>query len=623
MAGTHAAVRGVGRWTAFALLAAGLAIASGCSIERSGGTRKRSSVPLVSAVSWPEMREIETEAKPRMVVEYGVWTPMRDGVRLSADVYRPEGDGKYPVILSRTPYNKAGASEGSIKRYRSYVERGYVVVVQDVRGRGDSEGEFRPWFQEGDDGYDSVEWCGTQPWSSGKVGMIGGSYGGYVQWAAAVRKPPHLAAIVPTVACPDPFVDGLINGPTGLPSPICVSWYFYTSGQLNQQSHAVEWARVFEHLPLTELDDRAGRPMPMWDEIIENSRMSPYWEPARYQHRLGEVSIPTLSISGWYDDEQISTITNFAGVSADGNPGGDGVHHALLMGAWPHAANSGTKIGEIEFGPTAKIDMDGYVLRWFDRWLKGIDNGVEREAPVRYFTMGDNQWRDAGAWPIPGTVFTDYYLRSGGSANSRMGDGVLSTEAPGEDEPADEYVYDPADATPFITDPMFSQVGGPDDYSKIEERDDVLVFTTPVLTEPVQVCGPIKATLWAASDAVDTDFMVRVLNVHPDGFSQRLCDGVVRARFRDGMERPTLIEPGRVYEYEIDVWTTCQTFLPGHAIRVEVMSASFPQWDRNPNTGGELGKTTEGRPARQTIYHDAARPSRVVLPVISSAELGR
>lgn len=594
----------------------GLAILPGCSIERSGGTRSRSSVP----VKWPALEPVDPAKRHSLRVDYGVMVPMRDGVLLSADIYRPDAPGKYPVILSRTPYNKAGAGKASIDRYRSYVERGYIVVVQDVRGRGDSHGDFRPWFQEGNDGYDTVEWCGTQPWSTGKVGMIGGSYGGYTQWAAAVRKPPHLAAIVPTVACPDPFVDGLINGPTGLPSPICVSWYFYTSGRLNQQSHAVEWAKVFDHLPLIDLDDRAGRPMPIWDEIVTNSRLSPYWDEARYQNQLDQVTIPTLNISGWYDDEQISTITNFAGAIADAphsNPGTDGAHHALLMGPWPHNANSGTKVGEIEFGPTAKIDMDAYVLRWFDRWLKGIQNGVESEPPVRYFTMGDNQWRDASTWPIPGTTFTPYYLRSNGDANSREGDGTLSTTPPGTAEPADEYTYDPADATPFITDPMFSQVGGPDDYSTIELRDDVLVFTTPTLTSPLEICGPIKATLWASTDAPDTDFMVRVLNVHPNGFSQRLCDGVVRARFREGMDKPSLITPGAVYQYEIDVWTTCQTFLPGHAIRIEVMSASFPQWDRNPNTGADLGMTTQSRPARQTIYHDAARPSHVVLPVVT------
>lgn len=611
--------------TAVLFMGAGAVVmvaAGGCSIERSGGARTRSSVPL----SWPAMEPARDGKKHSMRVDYGVWVLLRDGVRLSADVYRPDEPGRYPVILTRTPYNKAGAGKGSIDRYRSYVERGYVVVVQDVRGRGDSEGEFRPWHQEGDDGYDSVEWCGTQPWSSGKVGMIGGSYGGYVQWAAAVKQPPHLAAIVPTVACPDPFVDGLINGPTGLPSPICVSWYFYTSGQLNQQSHAVEWAKVFEHQPLIELDDAAGRPMPIWDEIVMNSRQGPYWEPARYQNKLDRVQVPTLNISGWYDDEHISTIRNFIGVTAGGSGSGYGTiatggqHHALLMGAWPHAANTGTRVGEIEFGPAAKIDMDGYVLRWFDRWLKGIENGVENEPPVRHFVMGANEWREADAWPLPGTAFTNYYLRSSGGANTRTGDGVLSIEAPASSEPADRYVYDPSDATPFLTDPMFSQVGGPDDYSSIEDREDVLVFSTPVLTEPLEVCGPIKARLWASTDAVDTDFMVRVLNVHPDGFSQRLCDGVVRARFREGMEQPALIEPGRVYEYEIDVWTTCQSFEPGHQIRVEVVSASFPQWDRNPNTGGELGMTTESRPAHQTIYHDAARPSHVVLPITSRKE---
>ncbi len=559
----------------------------------------------------------------RMIIEYNVRVPMRDGVKLSANVYRPVAAGKYPVIVSRTPYTKAGMSKPGLDRKRKFTDMGYVWVDVDVRGRGDSEGVFRPFLQEGDDGYDTIEWCGHQPWSSGKVGMTGGSYGGYVQLAAAVRRPPSLACIVPQVACPDPFVDGLLMGPTGLPGPICVSWYQYTAGHLNQSSPGTRWAEVFKHRPLITLDDAAGIEVPFWDQMIEHAQLSEWWEDGRYQNKLDRMNVPCLHISGWYDDEQVSTMTNFALASTKITDQQARWHQKLIMGAWPHSVNSSTKIGTLDFGKDSQIDMDGLLIRWFNRWLKGEQNGIENEKPVRIFVMGANTWREEDSWPVAGTRFARYYMYSGGRANTSGGDGVLSPELPGSpgalshgSASTDSYTYNPEDPVPFITDPSFSQVGGPDDYRQIERREDVLCFSTPVLTESIDICGPIEARIWGSTSAVDTDFTARLCIVRADGTSQRLCDGIVRARFRDGMDRPGLIEPGAPLEYSINMWNTCQTFMPGERIRVEISSSSFPQWDANPNTGERLGFETRTQPARQVILHDAQHPSMVVLPVL-------
>ncbi len=607
------------RAAALALLAG--VCGGGCSFSN---TEPPARTPVTEPESrpLPRVTAVEPLAVDGMITQYHVSVPMRDGVNLSANVYRPAKSGKYPVILSRTPYTKAGVAGGGLERRKKFVSQGYVWVDVDVRGRGDSDGHFRPWFQEGNDGFDTVEWCGAQQWSTGKVGMLGGSYGGYVQLAAGVRQPPSLACIAPTVACPDPFVDGLLMGPTGLPGPICVSWYQYTTGRLNQSSAANNWAEVFKHRPLITLDDAAGIDLAFWNSMIEHSQLSSWWEDARYQNKLDKLQVPGLHISGWYDDEQVSTVTNYVRSSTMTAPQ-VGRKQKLLMGAWPHAANSSTKIGDIEFGPTAVIDMDALLMRWFDRWLKGIENGIENEKPVRIFVMGSNQWRDEEAWPIPRTRFTKYFIHSGGRANTRTGDGVLSPVQPSSPEAlsfdssdTDTYVYDPLDPVPFITDANFSQVGGPDDYRQIEQRDDVLVYTSEVLGSAMELCGPIRASLWATTNVPDTDFTARLCIVRADGTSQRLCDGIVRARFRNGMDKPELITPGESLEYSIDMWTTCQAFMPGERIRVEISSSSHPQWDANPNTGERLGFETRTQRATQIIHHDASRPSYVMLPVV-------
>ncbi len=552
-------------------------------------------------------------------IDFDQRVKMRDGIELSADVYRPDTPDKYPCILSRTPYNKNG--ESTLKTGRYFAAHGYVFVVMDVRGRGDSAGTFVPYRNDGRDGYDSVEWCAAQPWSTGKVGTIGGSYNGKIQWLTAIEQPPHLTTMIAMVSPSDPFVEF----PTGVPLPMDFSWYYFTWRHVLQDMAAVDWSSLLWHLPLNTMDDAIHLPMKTWKEQFDHTELDSWWEPERYQNKYDHVQVPVLHISGWSDDEQVGTPLNYIGMSTQGP---EAVRHSqkLLMGPWPHAINSKSKLGDVDFGPTAMIDLNEVWLRWFDAWLKGTDNGVKQEPAVRIFVMGENRWVNEQEWPMARTRFTKYYLASGGRANSLFGDGSLTTHAP-ETEQVDSYTYDPAKPVPFITDPSFAQVGGPDDYRPIERRDDVLVYTSSAVDEDLEVCGPIKVKLYASSSATDTDFTTKLIDVWPDGFAQRLSDGIVRARFRNGMDKPELLEPGKVYAYNIDAWNTCQVFKTGHRIRLEISSSAFPKYDRNLNTGAPLGITRDIKTARQTIYHDVQHPSYVVLPVVpptvQSSAVGR
>jgi uncharacterized protein len=538
--------------------------------------------------------------------------PMRDGVTLSADVCLPAGalgEGKrYPVILMRTPYLKADMR--TIENGHAYAERGYAFVAVDVRGRGDSGGEWVPYFNDGRDGYDAVEWCAAQSWSTGRVGTLGGSYSGRIQWLTALEPPPHLGCMVVLVSPSDPFVET----PTGLPSPMHICWEHFVSGRVLQPMEAVNWTEVYEHLPLLTMDEAVGRAIPNWRAQIAHPQLDDYWDRICYQTRFERVTAPVLHISGWYDDEQIGTPLNFIGMTTHGAPEVRD-RQRLLMGPWGHRVNTEQKLGEVDFGPQALIDLRATLLCWFDRWLRD-DEDAGGEAPVRIFVMGTNVWRDEHEWPLARTQWTSFYLHSGGRANSRFGDGTLSTQLPAADELADTYRYDPARPVPFITEPTSSQIGGPDDYAAIERRDDVLVYVTAPLAEETEVTGPIRVELYAASSAPDTDFMAKLVDVHPSGFAQRLCDGMVRARFREGMDRPSLVEPGRVYKYTIDCWNTAQVFKAGHRIGLEFASSAFPKYDRNPNTGAVLGQTADLAVADQRICHDADHPSALILPII-------
>jgi putative CocE/NonD family hydrolase len=563
---------------------------------------------------------ITTADTPR--IAFGIRVPMRDGVTLAADVYLPplaagEAD-RWPIILTRTPYLKS--NEAFLETARYYTGQGYALVAMDVRGRGDSDGIFVPYVNDGPDGYDAIEWLAAQPWATGAVGTIGGSYPGCSQWLTALEQPPHLRAMIVAVTPSDPFVEN----PTGEHSPMDMCWLHFVSGRTLQPMAAVNWEAVYTHLPLLTMDERAGQTNAHWRNDLAHPQLDDYWQPRRYQHAFERVNVPTLHVSGWYDDEQIGTPLNFIGMTTRGATAEARASQRLLMGPWGHQINAKSKLGEVDFGPQALIDLRGEHVRWFDRWLKeakSADNSADAEeqtdAPVRIFVMGANEWRDEQEWPLARTQWTRYYLHSGGQANSRFGDGALSPTSPSPDaEPADGYRYDPARPVPFLTEPTSSQIGGPDDYAAVERRDDVLVYVTEPLTEDVEVVGPISVDLYAASSAPDTDFTAMLTDVWPTGFVQRLCDGIVRARFREGMASPTLIEPGKIYRYTIDCWNTAQVFKAGHRIGLMLSSSAFPKFARNLNTGAPLGMTSEMAVAEQVIYHDAEHPSAVILPIV-------
>lgn len=547
---------------------------------------------------------IQTPPPRPILLRYDVRIPMRDGVTLSADIYRPDTAAPVPVILVRTPYDNGTA--GHVAEGKRWARRGYAYVAQDVRGRGESDGVFYPLATEADDGYDTIEWLARQPWSSGKVGMMGGSYLGWVQTYAAIRRPPALRAIIPAVTPPDP--DRNFPVQFGAYGPATLSWLAAISGRTMQDISQHDLRAAYSHLPLYEADQLLGRTLPAWRDWLDHPVRGAYWKALAYQEELRGVSLPMFHVSGWYDDVLVGTTENV--VNLAGTPG-----QRLLIGPWGHRINQGRRLGAIDFGPQAVINLDSLYQRWFDRWLREVPNGADRDAPVRIFVMEENRWRDEREWPLARTRYVRYYLKSGGRANSRFGDGRLDTLPPG-DLPPDRYRADPMDPFPFVTDDAFSQIGGPDDYREPERRRDVLVYTSAPLPRAMEICGPLAVRLFAASSARDADFATKVLAVRPGGFAQRLNDGIVRARFRQGMEREVPLEPGRVERYDIDNWSTCIRLGAGWRIRLEVASHAFPKFDRNLQTGGPIGKEAAGVVAEQTVYHDRERASYLLVPVI-------
>ncbi len=531
---------------------------------------------------------------------YNVRVPLRDGITLAADFVRPAGRPA-PAVVLRTPYGRSGERQSA--RAEAFARRGYAYILVDVRGRGDSDGAFVPYRNDGPDGADVIDWVAAQDWCDGQVATHGGSYPGRIQWLTALHRPAALAAMVCLVTPSDPFVEW----PTGVPDPMSVHWFRLTDGRAIQYTGDTDWMSVYTHRPLLTMDEAAGFVSPNWREEVRHTTLDEWWEPVRYQHRIGELDLPVLHISGWYDDEQIGTPANFAAMTAAGRAG-----QRLLMGPWGHAVNTTRKLGEIDFGPDALIDLDAYVLAFLDEHVRGIVP-EPAPAPVRIFVMGADQWRDEATWPPASAGTHVFHLASDGRANSRFGDGRLQAEPAADGGPPDEWVHDPDRPVPFITEEGSGQIGGPDDYLGVESRGDVLVYSTEPLAEPVELIGPVTLVAHVATSAADTDIMAKLVDVHPNGFAQRLCDGMVRLRYRNGFDRAELVTPGEVYEVRIVMWDTCVRLDPGHRIRVEVASSALPKFDVNLGTGGDMITETEGVQAINRIWHDASRPSRLII----------
>ena len=542
---------------------------------------------------------------------------LRDGVKLAADIYRPDDDGKFPVILQRTPYGRGSSLEAT-----TYAKRGYVFVAQDVRGRFDSEGDFHPFVLEARDGYDSVEWCAAQPWSTGDVGMIGGSYLGFVQWAAAREGSKHLKCLIPIVSPPDPFFNvPYMFGELFLSPDL---WWAKVVRQrdavsVESPAKAMSNMKAFKTLPLTEVDKAVlGEHQPIFQEWLKHSTNDSYYDQVNFDDRMMKIGpLPALHISGWFDGDGIGTKLNYAGMIASGH-----ANQKLIYGPWSHAVNTTTKLGRMDFGPQSLRDLDTLYLRWFDRWLKGIKNGVENELPVDAFIMGRNEWRSFSAWPPKEAATQKWYFHSDGHANAMNKGGSLSTTAPGKAEIEDRYLYDPAD--PYIlggetalakrANATPGEASGPEMPDK---RQDTLAYTTQVLARDLIVAGPISVHLAAATSAKDTDWFAMLQDVYPDGHVETLVQGIVRARFRNSFTNPVLVKPGEIADYNVDLWALGNAFKAGHRLRVVVSSSCFPIYARNLNTGGNLATDTKIVVAKQAIYHTAAHPSYVLLPVLA------
>lgn len=548
---------------------------------------------------------------------YNVKVPMRDGINLSADIYFPKsGEGPFPVILARTPYDNM--TEESIEASKFYPQHGYIFVAQDVRGKNDSEGEFYPFLNEFEDGYDTVEWIGSQPWCDGNIGMVGASYVGNVQLQAAAMDSKYLKTIVPRVTGHDCHEFVIYQG-GAFQLAVAAMWALRHDTRTRQDIFIYNWEQLFRSLPLREFDSAAGKDVQFFQDWIDHPDNDSYWHALSLEHRYKDMKIPILHVGGWYDICVFGTLKNFVGVQKHGGSEEARTNQQVILGPWIHEASVYTHAGEVDYGVESRLDLQEVELRWFDRWLKGEENGAENDASVKIFTMGTNQWRDENEWPLQRTNYTPYYLHSRGNANSRTGDGLLSTETP-SDEPCDEYHYNPE--FPVSTrggntccNPDLVPWGSYDQRST-EMRNDVLVYTSGPLEQDLEVTGPVILKLFASTDGRDTDFTAKLVDVAPDGYAVNLCDGIIRGRYRNTTSEVELLEPNQIYEFTIDLWVTSNVFLKGHRIRVDISSSNYPRFDRNPNTGNAFGQDSEIRIAHQKIFHTNKHKSQIILPVI-------
>jgi putative CocE/NonD family hydrolase len=566
-----------------------------------------------------------------LTIESDVEVPMRDGTRLRADVYRP-AQGRWPVLVQRTPYGKqtmAGTFPllDPLRAARS----GYAVVIQDVRGRGRSRGEFYPFVNEAADGQDTIAWAASERWSNGRVGMYGSSYMAATQWQAALGAPPSLQAIAPIQASAD-YYEGRSyrGGAFELGSLLTLSLWALGEGTIARLAVDATAKRAMRRAareflanlvdvaraPSAGADDDVVRAIaPFFLDWLAHTDYDEFWARIAVDRRYQEVTVPALHVSSWYDQYLPGTLRNFRGMTESAGSSTARSNQYLLVGPWSHypartSLLGGARVGEVNFGLEALVDLDGIQLAWFHRWLKDDDTHWRFRAPCRIFVMGSNAWRDLERWPPSDVLDQPWFLHGGGGANSRLGDGTLSTEPPGE-EPPDRFVFDPSDPVPtrggahLILECAFPQ--GPFDQRTIEERSDVLVYTSAPLTEMIEVIGQVTVRLWVSTSAPCTDFTARLIDVHPDGRAMNVCDGIRRASFARSED---------VVEIVIDLAATAQTFFSGHAIRLEISSSSSPRYDVNPNTGQRGQSDQLPVRAQQTIWHEKDAASHVLLPVV-------
>jgi putative CocE/NonD family hydrolase len=555
--------------------------------------------------------------------ERNVAMKTRDGVTLYADIFRPKADGRFPVLLQRTPYDKnSGVSFGL-----QGAVRGYIVIIQDVRGRYTSEGEWYVFKHESEDGYDAVEWAAALPYSNGKVGMWGGSYVGATQMLAAIAHPPHLAGICPIVTASNYHENWTYQG-GALEQWFDESW---TSGLAQntfdrQLAGATNAVLGDGQLPLTRYPlfnmadsrtaDLSASLAPYFLDWLAHPTYDEYWRRWSIEEHYADITVPALTMAAWYDIFQDGSLRNYVGLKTHAGSESARRGQHLLVALGGHAG-AGPTVGDVDFGAAAKFNGDEATLDWYDFLFKGAQNEFAQKH-VTIFVMGVNQWRQEDDWPLARAKNTRYYLHSQGAANSAGGNGSLSTKAPNS-EPPDRYVYDPANPVPTIGGALCCDSThlkpGARDQRPAEARQDVLVYSTGAFSEDVEVTGPVGVELYAQSSAVDTDFTAKLVDVGPDGFARNLSDGIIRARYRASREKAELLTPGQVYKVTVDLWSTSNVFLKGHALRLEISSSNFPRFDRNLNTAEQPESGQHFVPATNVIYHDRGHPSVLILPV--------
>ena len=548
----------------------------------------------------------------------------RDGVTLYADIFRPKADGQFPVLLQRTPYGKSNDISIALRG----AARGYVMIIQDVRGRFASEGEWYVFKHESQDGYDTVEWAAALPYSNGKVGMFGGSYVGATQMLAAIAHPPHLAGICPFVTGSNYHENWTYQG-GAFEQWFSESW----TSRLAKDTFDRQLTRVTDatvgdsQLPLASYplfntsgfrtSELMASLAPYFFDWLAHPAYDDYWRAWSIQDHYADITVPVLSIAAWYDIFQGGSLQNYVGLKtqAGSEAARRGQHLLVTLGGH---AGQGRKVGDVDFGAAAEFNDDDATLDWYDYLFKGAQNEFSQK-PVTIFVMGLNQWRQEDDWPLARAKNTKYFLHSRGAANSAGGNGALSTTAPNS-EPSDSYVYDPANPIPTIGGPLCCDPAhlkpGARDQRSAETRADVLVYSTRPFTEDVEVTGPVNVELYVESSALDTDFTAKLVDVGPDGFARNLTDGIIRARYRDSREKAELLKPGQVYKLSIDLWSTSNVFLKGHALRLEISSSNFPRFDRNLNTAEQPESGQRFISATNVIFHDHKRPSALILPIV-------
>ncbi|MBU6303047.1 MAG: CocE/NonD family hydrolase [Verrucomicrobia bacterium] len=532
--------------------------------------------------------------------------PMRDGVKLTADLYRDETLPKAPVILTRTPYDRT-KQKGTGEKWAG---AGYIFIAQDCRGKFGSEGGFAPYNNEGQDGFDTIEWISRQPWCNGRVGMMGGSYVGAVQWQAAVEHPPGLAVIAPQATWSSFYRNIYLGGSVRL--SLIAGWMAGNSPK-PEGTKPNSLNQAFLRLPLSDVDTAIGWDMPWLDGFLTHPEPDGFWTRLDLTSRLPELQLPALHVVGYHDFFSRESVDNFVIMQKQARDEKTRRQQRLILGPWDHGTVGKTKVAEVDFGPEAAVDLFAIQLDWFDRHLKQDAAAMSKPfPPVRYFSMGDNVWHDAQTWPPEGFTATSFHLHSDGKANTRKGDGRLTREAPTADQPADTFRADPADPAPST--PAKAAIWGPVDQGGTEDREDVLVYTSEPMTAPLSFAGNVEAKLHVSTDTPDADWAVKLIDVHPDGFAQNIARGILRGRYRTSLLKPGLMEPGKVYEITVDLGPVAATIAPGHQLRVDISGADFPLYDRNPNTAeGIFGGRTAI--ATEQVHHRPGALSRLVLPV--------